>query len=307
MKSIVVFIIASAFNMLLLISIAPFLDGLMRKVTAIIQSRKGPPLFQSYYDLLKLMGKEDIESGVSPVIQRISAYLAFIGPLVSAAFIPMGLKNINFMPGDAVLLIYLLILSSIAHILVGQASGSVFSIIGSNREMTMVLFLEPVVISAIVHAAIVNQSLQIPIIMTNGVFNNHTHTLSSVLMAITFILVFQPLVRKIPFDISEAETEIIEGSIMELSGPKLALIKLGYMIKLIVYSAIFVNLYFTAGNGLAQPFVFLVFWIKISLIVLFVTLISITNARLRIDQALSYFLWLILLSISAVILCIAGL
>ena len=53
-------------NVAAVLLVAPFCEGVLRKVTACIQSRQGPPLRQPYFDLLKLLGKEDIESGESP-------------------------------------------------------------------------------------------------------------------------------------------------------------------------------------------------------------------------------------------------
>ena len=63
-------------NVALVLLVAPFFQGVLRKVTARIQSRQGPPLWQPYFDLLKLLGKEDIESGETPLMQRFAAYLS---------------------------------------------------------------------------------------------------------------------------------------------------------------------------------------------------------------------------------------
>ena len=66
-------------NVLVALLFAPFCEGVIRKVTARIQSRQGPPIRQPYYDLLKLLGKEDLESGENPKVQRAAAYLAKLG------------------------------------------------------------------------------------------------------------------------------------------------------------------------------------------------------------------------------------
>ena len=52
-------------NVAMVLLVAPLCEGVLRKVTARLQSRRGPPLWQPYFDLLKLLGKEDIESGES--------------------------------------------------------------------------------------------------------------------------------------------------------------------------------------------------------------------------------------------------
>ena len=77
-------------NAAMVLLVAPLGDGVLRKITARIQSRQGPPLLQPYMDLLKLLGKEDIESGESPFMQRIAAYLALSSALAVACLMPMG-------------------------------------------------------------------------------------------------------------------------------------------------------------------------------------------------------------------------
>src|SRR5512140_3056589 len=83
-------ILSALFNVALVLLLAPFFQGVLRKVTARIQSRQGPPLWQPYFDLLKLLGKEDIESGQTPTMQRFAAYLSLAAVLTLAALVPMG-------------------------------------------------------------------------------------------------------------------------------------------------------------------------------------------------------------------------
>src|SRR6266540_2248617 len=101
-------IVGGALNVGLVLLVAPIGQGVLRKVTARVQSRQGPPLRQPYFDLLKLLGKEDIESGQSPAMQRFAAYLSLATVLAIACLVPMGFAvPLNGM-GDVVLLIYLL-------------------------------------------------------------------------------------------------------------------------------------------------------------------------------------------------------
>jgi len=71
--SLTVRVLSGGMNIALVLALAPLFEGILRKVTAKVQSRQGPPLWQPYYDLLKLLGKEDIESGESPAMQRFAA------------------------------------------------------------------------------------------------------------------------------------------------------------------------------------------------------------------------------------------
>ena len=103
---------------------------MLRKVTASLQSRQGPPLTQPYFDLLKLLGKEDIESGESPVMQRIAACLSLAAVLAVACLVPMGFPAPMNGAGDVILLIYLLTLCGICTLLGGLAAGSTYSLAG---------------------------------------------------------------------------------------------------------------------------------------------------------------------------------
>jgi len=112
-------------NVACVLLLAPFFQGVLRKVTALIQSRQGPPIRQPYFDLLKLLGKEDIESGQTPVMQRFAAYLSLATVLTLACLVPMGFPAPLDGAGDIILVIYLLTLSGICTLLAGLAAGSV--------------------------------------------------------------------------------------------------------------------------------------------------------------------------------------
>jgi NADH:ubiquinone oxidoreductase subunit H len=109
-----------------------------------------------------------------------------------------------------------------------------------------------------------------------------------------------------PFDISEAETELMEGPLVEYSGPKLALFKCAQMAKLVIYSGLFVALFLPWGNGLVFPLGWLVFWVKVLVLVLAVTLIAATHARYRIDQAIRHFAGLLAAALVALVLASHG-
>ena len=93
---------------------------------------------------------------------------------------------------------------------------------------------------------------------------------------------------------------------MEYSGPKLALFKWAQMVKLVIYSALFVGLFAPWGSRLLFPFGWLVFWLKVFGLVLFVTLVAATHARYRIDQAIRFFASLLVVALGALILATYG-
>ena len=293
-------------NVVTVLVVAPFCEGVLRKVTARIQSRQGPPIWQPYFDLLKLLGKEDIESGESPVVQRFAAYLALATVLTVACLIPMGFGAPMNDAGDAILLIYLLTLGGICTLLAGLAAGSTYSLLGVSREMMTMIALEPLFAVALVIGAIHTGSFRLDTVLAGSVYATGV-PLSGLLMLGVMLLSFQAFVQRVPFDIAEAETEIMEGALIEYSGPKLALFKYAQMAKLVIYSGLFVALFVPWGNGLAFPLGWLVFWAKVFALVLLVTLVAATHARYRIDQAIRYFAGLLAVALGALILASYGL
>ncbi|MGA2400667.1 MAG: complex I subunit 1 family protein [Syntrophobacteraceae bacterium] len=299
-------ILGGLLNIAIVLIVAPFFHGVLRKVTARIQSRQGPPIWQPYFDILKLLGKEDIESGESPFVQRCAGYLSLATVLTIACLVPMDLsKPLNFV-GDSILLIYLLTLCSICTLLAGLAAGSAYSLIGISREMMTIIALEPLFAIAIVVGAIHAQSFRLDVVLNGSVYLTEGFPWSGLVMVAVMLLSFQAFVQRLPFDISEAETEIMEGPLVEYSGPKLAMFKYAQMAKLVIYSAIFVALFVPWDFGLTFPGKWLLFWLKVSILVLVVTLVAATHARYRIDQAIRYFASLMLAALVALALACYG-
>ena len=291
-------------HMALLLIAAPFFEGIIRKITAWIQSRRGPPLWQPYYDLLKLLGKEDMESGESPFMQRFAVILSLSGPMVLAAFLPLLGGSSLAQQSDVILFIYLLVFCGVANLLVGLSAGSTYSLLGTSREMMSAITLEPLLVVALVIGAIHADSLQLAKILSGSVYEVAGIPWSGLVMAAIIGFSFQAFIGRIPFDIAEAETEIMEGPIIEYSGPKLALLKWSHMAKLVIYASIITCLFLPWGNEWMFPLGMLVFWIKVIAIVLAVTVIAATHARWRIDQSIRYFMsfwgvafWALLLAI----------
>ncbi len=299
-------ILGGAANVATALLVAPFCQGLMRKVTALIQSRKGPPLWQPYYDLLKLLGKEDIESGGSPSMQRAAAYMSLATVLAITCLIPMGFPAPMNGQGDVILLIYLLTLSGICTLLGGLAAGSTYSLLGISRQMMIMITLEPLLVTGIIIGAIHGGSFRLDRVLDGSVYMVQGFPWSGVVMLAVMLLSLQAFVDRVPFDISEAETELMEGPLMEYSGPKLAVFKYASMVKLIIYCALMVNIFIPWDGGGAAPLQWLAFWAKIFALVLLVTLVAATHARYRIDQAIRFFALLLAAALAALVLACGG-
>jgi formate hydrogenlyase subunit 4 len=296
-------IVGGILNALVVLAVAPLLQGVSRRLTARIQSRRGPPLLQPYFDLLKLLGKEDIESGEVPAMQRVAAWLALAAPLAVACFLPLGWGAPMNPAGDVIVLIYLLTLCGISTLLAGMAAGSTYSLIGVSREMMAMLALEPLMAVALIVGAVHARSLRLDAVLNGSLYAAAGLPWSGLVMLAVMLLAFQAYVQRVPFDIAEAETELMEGPLLEYSGPKLALFQYACMVRLVIYSGLFAALFLPWGSQLPFALGGLLFWVKVLALTVLVTVVAATHARYRIDQALRYFA--ALLGVSGVALALA--
>jgi formate hydrogenlyase subunit 4 len=299
-------IVGGLANVQAVLLVAPLCEGVLRKVTAFLQSRKGPPLCQPYIDLLKLLGKEDIESGESPSLQRFVSKLALAAALTVACLVPMGFAAPMNGAGDVILLIYLLTLCGICTLLGGLAAGSTYSLLGIGREMMTMIALEPLFAIALLVGAVHVGSFRLDAVLNGSVYAAQGIPWSGLILLVVMIMSFQAFVQRVPFDIAEAETELMEGPLSEYSGPKLALFKWAQMVRLVVHSGLFVALFVPWGSGLAFPLGWMLFWAKVLVLVLLVTVVAATHARYRIDQAIRYFAGLLAVAFGALALAAYG-
>jgi formate hydrogenlyase subunit 4 len=304
--SLAVRFLSGGMNILLVLALAPLFEGILRKVTAKVQSRQGPPIWQPYYDLLKLLGKEDIESGESPAMQRFASWLSLAAILTLAVLVPMGTSPPLSGAADAYLLISLLTLCGVSTMLAGLAAGSTYSLVGMSREMMSLMTLEPLLAVAVLVSMVHTRSMRLDAVLNGSAYLQTGLPLAGILMLGVAIFAFQALIGRLPFDIAEAETELMEGSMVEYSGPKLALFKFTHMAKLMVYGALLVSIFAPWGSGLPAPLNLFALLAKLLLLVLVVTLVAATHARYRIDQAIRYYGGLLGLSLVALLLALYG-
>jgi formate hydrogenlyase subunit 4 len=293
-------------NVVLALAAAPLCEGIVRKVTARVQSRQGPPIWQPYYDLLKLLGKEDIESGENPWMQRLAAYLSLATTLSIALLVPMGGAVPLGGAADAILLVYLLTLAGLATLLAGLSAGSPYSLVGVSRGMMTMLTLEPILAVAVIVAAVESRSLRLDSVLAASVWSPARFPLAGLVLLGVMVLALQAFVERLPFDVAEAETEIMEGPLIEYSGPKLALFKYARAVRLFVYAALFIALFSPLGRGRVYPVALVAFLGQALVLVLLVTLIGATHARYRIDQFIRFFALLLAVSVGALGLALAG-
>ena len=281
-----------------------------RKVTARVQYRVGPPLLQPLIDIVKLLGKETlIPRGASKTTFLMAPVIGLASIiLVSTLLWVNNINSNNTFLGDLIVVLYLLTIPSISIMMGGFASGNPLASLGASREMKLILSYElPFVLAVLVPVIKSDFSLGLSQILKaqaqNGVFAG---SLSGILALVAAILCMQAKLTLVPFDIPEAETEIVSGPLVEYSGSSLAIYRL--MKNMLLFVLPFFLIILFMGGLRFDGLHLLNGALKVVGLVALITVIRNTNPRVRIDQAVRFF-WgpVTVLAIIAVILALKGL
>jgi len=290
-------------NLVAVLLLAPLFDGVMRKLKAVIHSRKGPPITQPYRDLMKLLAKEDLLSG-GGVVFRAAPVVALAALLVAAMLTPIGTKPPLGNYGDIIVWIYVISIAAVAVMLGAFASGNPFAYAGAGREMMMMLTVEPIVILALLAGVVKAKTLLMGGVVAWQLANGITTSMA--VAAIAFFLAMQANVGRLPFDIVEAESEIVEGPFIEYSGPRLALCKLGFYVRQLVFALLFVSVFIPWPNVDLTALAMLLTLVKALVVLLLVGVIDSVVPRLRIDQSMTYMSRVLFVAIGGVALALIG-
>ena len=290
-------------NVALALLLAPLYEGLMRKLKAAIHSRIGPPVTQPYLDLFKLLGKEDLRTA-GGVLYGAAPALTLGSVLLLALLVPMGARPPFAFAGDIVVLLYVAAISAVLLMLTAFGSGSPYASVGSSREMMMMLSVEPVMVVALVVGALKAGTLATGDIIVWQL--EHGPTLSMAIAGIAFLLALQAQAGKLPFDIPEADQEIMGGPLIEQSGPRLALFRWAMWSKQFVLAVLLVEVFLPwPGTGVFALDLLLTL-VKAFVVLVVVALVDVVNPRLRIDQAMGYYLRVAFSSIAALAFAVIG-
>jgi len=280
-----------------------------RKVSAWVQFRKGPPLMQPFYDIGKLMGKEIILPKYGQKLTfLIAPVLALCAAVASSVLILTPFFSIKSgFTGDIIVVFYLIAIPSIAYMIGALSSANPMAIIGASREMKLMLSYELaflLIIGSLIYKSGMSIRLS-EIIEYQSIHGVFAGSISGIILFLAALFCIQAKLGFVPFDISEAESEITAGIFIEYSGAAYSLIKLTKYIMLFVLSALMVLLFLGGLTWSGAGIVWSV--LKLILIVLLITLIRNTNPRVRLDQAMHFFfIWVNLFVIAAFILELFG-
>lgn len=263
-------------------------------------------LLQPFADIVKLLAKEDITPsaanralfiGAPVIIFALSLSTVFLMPIQSITNLYAYTPIVSF-EGDLVIVLLILSLIVLNIFLAGWSSSNAFGAVGATRVALATLAYEIPLVLLALGPAIMAGSMSISNIVAWEVASVQSFIAApsiwglmlGVVMFVGFAICILSLLAETemrPFDMAEAETEIVHGWQVEYSGKKLALLVLSRDIKIVLASALLTTLFL---GGPAGPILPPIAWfiIKTTLCVLILSNLSALFARFRIDVMLRW-------------------
>ncbi|NPV88808.1 NADH-quinone oxidoreductase subunit H [Coprothermobacteraceae bacterium] len=291
---------------LIVLSIWSFLiGGFDRKIVARLQGRYGPPFWQNITDFVKLLYKRgNLATRTATSVVDVALIVGLVAGVLAVSVLPFAGTNGTFQvlafEGDLIIFAYAFALMALVYVVVGFAGRSPYTIVGASREVSMLISYEiPFILvlvalgyrAALLGGATVNSIFSMSSLMQAksqvGILVGDPIMLGAFLI----LLVLGPaMVSAVPFDIPEAETEIVEGYSAELHGPRLAVMFALKHLKLIAYSYFLWSI-FLSPSGLA-------WWANLLLSLLGTLVLSVAintipravSGRFRIEQGAKFYL-----------------
>ena len=285
-------ILSSIVQFLVILLLAPLVGGVIKKIKAFSQKRKGAPILQNYYDLLKLVRKESVVSETSSWIYKATPYIMFSTAAAAALLVPVTtLLPAEPFFGDIILLFYLLALGRFFMCLSALDTGSTFGGMGSSREAMISSLIEPSILVSVFTIGLISGSTSIYQMMYS------MRTIGNPLFHPVFILTFLAMLiitlaetSRIPVDDPATHLELTmvhEAMLLEYSGRHLALMEYGAAIKQLILITLIVNLFlpmdqlipFSGAGAVLLGIIFYV--IKVAFVAIIIAIAEVSTVKFR--------------------------
>ena len=285
---------------------------LERKVAGWTSQRPGPNRlgprgwFQTIADALKLMGKEDITpSGADKFIFKVAPMIIFSLPMMTLAVIPYG-KGMAPINIDLGIFYFLAIsaISTVAFIMAGWGSNNKYSLLGGMRAVAQMISYEIPLLFSLLGVVMITQSFNL------GVIVEAQRTVPFILIQplafVIYIIAGLAEVNRAPFDLVEADQEVVAGPFTEYTGLRWGLFFLGEYGNMTAVSALAATVFLGGWQGPAPIPGWVWFWMKVGIIIFFMMWARWTFPRIRIDH-LMHLAWKVLLPLSILNIFLTGL
>jgi NADH-quinone oxidoreductase subunit H len=287
---------------------------LERKISADMQSRVGPNrtggrfgLMQTMADALKLLMKEDlVPRGADRAVFILAPFLVFVPALLVFLVVPFSdkwmVKDLNL---GVLFVIAVSAFPVIGLIMAGWGSNNKYAVLGAMRAVAQLMSYEIPLVLAMVCVVVAAGSLKVGDIVAAQVGGGWFITRFPLQLAfLVYMIAAMAEVNRVPFDLPEAESELVAGYFVEYSGMRFALFFLAEFAHLFFVSAFATTLFLGAWAGPGLPPV-VWFLVKTYAVIIVIMWIRWTVPRLRIDQIMS-FAWKVLVPISLLAVALTG-
>lgn len=234
-------------HILVIAALPLLLVGVINRTKAFFGGRTGPPLWQPYFDVWRLLRKGSVQSTTTTWVFRFGPVASLVTAVAAALVIPLGDSHapVSF-AGDMLLFAYVMALGRFFLVLSALDTGSAFEGMGVAREVTFACISEPVLFFCLMVLVKVTGSLQLTELF-RGPFWAGTGASGTplLLVLISWFLLLLAENCRIPFDDPNTHLELTmihEVIVLDHSGPMLALIQLAAALKLFVFAALAVRL-----------------------------------------------------------------
>ena len=267
---------------------AEYLD---RKLSARLQNRVGPPWFQPLADFIKLCAKQDVmPEQADRTVFKLMPLVAFAATVAASLYIPLwGREGLMFFDGDLIVVLYLLTIPTITFFLAGWYSGSTYSLLGAARSITQLFAYEIPLFLSVLGPALLAGTWSLRGIAT--FYAAPEHQVLMLFNVVGFIVAMVALLgklEKVPFDIPEAETEIVAGSFTEYGGRLLAMFRMAIDIEMVVGASLLAAVFLPFGLGYGPVIGFVLYLVKVLFVVALLSTLRTLFARMRIDQMINF-------------------
>jgi formate hydrogenlyase subunit 4 len=275
----------------LLLLLAPLVGGCIRNWKAKLQNRRGPRVWQTYFDLIKFLRKDMVVSEHACWVFSFAPWVVFVTSLLVGLMVPMVDAQAPLsLFGGALAVVGLLALGRFFLALSGLDPGSTFGGMGSSREMTIAAIAEPTMMLAIFTVAIAAGSTDLSRIVqaSQGPLWKVLNPTYVMAFAALFIVLLAETGR-IPVDNPATHLELTmihEAMLLEYSGRHLAFMEWGASIKQLVLMTLLVNVFIPVGIAMdttpaALGLGLFAYVAKLLLLSAAVVVVETTNAKLR--------------------------
>ncbi len=227
---------------IVLLAIAPLLTGTIRKLKAWMQSRRGPPVYQPYLDLAKLMHKGSVVSEDASWLTTITPYVCLVSVVVAALLVPAFVTESFGFLGDLIVLVYLFAMTRFFMALAAMDAGSTFGGMGSSREMLVSSLIEPAILLSFFAVALLTGTTSLVSVTSVLATSGASLIGPALLLAFAaFIIALLAENARVPVDNPSTHLELTmihEAMLLEYSGKDLALMEYSSMVKLTLFVTI---------------------------------------------------------------------